>query len=73
MAGSGSQTDLNESVEFSFGGRTKFKVNGSYFHQLGRERSSQNPADMIRTFPENLTTPTGDRTFPEWTGAFSVF
>jgi len=62
------QAEQCEWVELALRGRTRFKLEGSYFRQLARERSYQNPAYTIRTFPENLKTPTGGRAYPEWTG-----
>jgi hypothetical protein len=62
------QEEHCEWVELAYRGETKFKVEGYYFRQLGRERSVQNPANTIRTFPENLKTPSGGRAYPEWTG-----
>jgi hypothetical protein len=57
-----------ESVELAFRGTTKFVVSGPYFKTLGKEFDSQNPLYTIRTFPENLQTPEGERAFPVWEG-----
>ena len=62
------QDDYCETVELAFRGETKFKMDGFYFRTLGRERDLQNPAYTIRTFPENLKTPSGVSAYPEWTG-----
>ena len=62
------QGELCESVDLAFRGKTKFKVEGIYFRQLGREQGVQNPAYTIRTFPENLKSLSGGRAYPEWTG-----
>jgi hypothetical protein len=43
-------------------------LDGSYFRQLGRDRDYQKPAFTIRTFPENLRTPTGGQAYGQWTG-----
>jgi hypothetical protein len=39
-------------------GRGKFTIDGSYFQELGKEYSTQNPMYTIRTFPIHL---------PQWT------
>jgi hypothetical protein len=62
------QDQTFESVELAFRGEARFKLDGSYFRTLGKERHTQNPAFTIRTFPENAKTPTGRRAFPEWEG-----
>jgi hypothetical protein len=55
-------------VELAFRGKTKFRIDGSYFNQLGSERDFQNPAYTIRTFPENLKTTSGINAYPSWSG-----
>lgn len=62
------QTNYCDTVELAFRGETKFTIDGFYFRTLGRERDFQNPAYTIRTFPENLKTPSGLSAYPEWTG-----
>lgn len=57
-----------ESVELAFRGTPKFMMNGSYFQKLGEELDFQNPLYTIRTFPENLQPPDGERAFPVWEG-----
>ena len=57
-----------ESVQLAWRGKVKFIVSGEYFQKLGQEFDSQNPMYTIRTFPENLRTPGGERAFSEWTG-----
>ena len=57
-----------DTIQLAWRGKTKFVISGSYFQKLGQEFDSQNPVYTIRTFPENLRTPTGDRAFPEWEG-----
>jgi hypothetical protein len=64
------QTKKFERVELAYLGRTKFKLDGGYFQQIGQERSWQNPVYTIRTFPENLKNPDGSRAYPEWTGGW---
>jgi len=64
------QTRKFEHVELAYLGRTKFKLDGGYFQQIGKERSWQNPVYTIRTFPENLKNPDGSRAYPEWTGGW---
>lgn len=55
-------------VILSLNGKPKFKIEGSYFKQLGSEYSSQNPAYTIRTFPENLYKMDGSKAYGQWTG-----
>jgi len=62
------QDNYCDTVELAFRGETKFKLDGFYFRTLGRERDFQNPAYTIRTFPQNLKTPSGLSAYPEWTG-----
>lgn len=57
-----------ETVELAFHGKTRFQMDGDYFRTLGRDRSTENPAYTIRTFPEHLRTPSGARAFQQWTG-----
>ena len=57
-----------DSVELSFRGDIRFRIDGYYFRSLGRDRHLENPMYMIRTFPEHLETPAGLRAYPEWTG-----
>ena len=49
-------------------GKTKFKIKGDYFQQLGQEYGRQNPVYTTRTFPENLYTKDGYKAFSVWTG-----
>lgn len=62
------QAEPCDTVELAFRGRTKFQLEGSYFRRLGRDRNVENPVYTVRTFPENLLTPSGSRAYPEWTG-----
>lgn len=55
-------------VILSTKGDIKFYLNGDYFNKLGVEYSTQNPAYTMRTFPENLYKPTGEKAFPTWSG-----
>lgn len=64
------QTKSFQRVELAYKGRTKFKLDGGYFQQIGKERSWQNPIYTVRTFPENLKNPDGSRAYPEWTGGW---
>ena len=57
-----------EWVVLAYKGDPRFKIEGSYFNQLGQERDWQNPTYTIRSFPENLRTLPGARAYPEWTG-----
>lgn len=49
-------------------GNSKFKINGSYFKQLGSEYSTQNPVYTMRTFPEKLMKLDGSRAYGQWEG-----
>jgi hypothetical protein len=55
-------------VQLAFRGRTRFQFEGSYFRQLGEERSWQNPVYTIRTMTENTEDPEGHPAFGTWTG-----
>lgn len=59
-----------ESVLLSSSGKTKFMLQGDYFKKIGMEYPFQNPVYTMRTFPENLYQPNGDRAFNSWTGGF---
>ena len=59
-----------DDVELAYKGNTKFKLEGSFFRTLGDEYGSQNVIYTIRTFPENLKTPTGSRAYSEWSGGW---
>lgn len=49
-------------------GKTKFILEGVYFEMLGDEYGIQNPVYTMRTFPENVYTPEGEKAFSTWTG-----
>jgi len=49
-------------------GNTKFLLEGGYFKKLGEEYGTQNPVFTMRTFPENIYKPDGQRAFGSWTG-----
>lgn len=53
-----------QEVELAFRGETRFKLDGDDFQELGREYGLQNPLYTVRTFPEKLRTPDGQRAFP---------
>lgn len=55
-------------IELSSRGKTKFLLDGDYFQVLGEEYETQNPVYTMRTFPENLYSPNGQKAFGEWTG-----
>lgn len=57
-----------EAVELAYRGTTKFILAGRYFQQLGREYGTQNPVYTMRTFPQNLLRPDGEKAFPTWEG-----
>lgn len=50
-------------------GLTVFRLKGEDFLQLGREfEAGQNPLFLLRTLPEKLFLPNGDRAFESWSG-----
>lgn len=51
-------------------GKTKFILEGVYFELLGEEYGIQNPVYTMRTFPENVYTPDGEKAFSTWSGGF---
>jgi len=55
-------------IELEHNGKLKFIIDGSYFNQLGKEYSFQNPVYTMRTFPANLKNPDGSQAYSEWTG-----
>lgn len=55
-------------VTLAYRGESKFKLEGEYFQTLGEEFGEQNPVYTIRTLPENLYMPDGERAFGTWTG-----
>lgn len=55
-------------VILAFRGTHKFQLKGEYFHALGEEYGTQNPAYTIRTFPENVYELDGTAAFGTWTG-----
>lgn len=57
-----------ETVELAYKGKTKFKLKGAYFQELGMEYETQNPVYTMRTFPENLLNINGESAYSEWTG-----
>jgi len=57
-------------IELAYKGKTKFKLDGSYFQSLGEEYGSQNPVYTMRTFPEHLKTPYGSEAYSGWSGGW---
>lgn len=57
-----------DTIELASKGTKKFVLKGEYFKQLGMEYNNQNPIYTMRTFPENVYTPDGNRAFESWTG-----
>lgn len=49
-------------------GTSKFTLDGSYFRELGKEYSRQNPMYTIRTFPTHLVAMDGSKPFSEYEG-----
>lgn len=64
-----SQQDSHfSSVILSHMGTGKFRLDGDYFRQLGREYGEQNPMYTMRTFPEHVYQLDGSAAFGAWTG-----
>lgn len=57
-----------ETIELAFKGTSKFKLEGSYFKELGNEYEIQNPVYTMRTFPENVLDMKGQTVYSKWTG-----
>ncbi len=57
-------------VQLAFRSQARFQFDGSYFRQLGEERSWQNPVYTIRTMAENTEEPNGRPAFETWTGGW---
>lgn len=55
-------------VRLAYRGAIKFSVAGSYFQELGRTYSTENPVYIIRTFPSHLRTPSGIEAYGTWEG-----
>lgn len=55
-------------VILSHKGEAKFSVDGNFFRKTGRDYGSENVIFTMRTFPENLRTPLGNRAYSEWSG-----
>lgn len=60
--------DSFSTVELAYQGDIRFRLDGYYFRTLGRDRHTENPNYMIRTFPEHLQTSYGTQAYPEWSG-----
>ena len=57
-----------KTVHLNHLGKLKFALDGSYFKRLGSEYGTQNPVYTMRTLPENLFLPSGERAYGTWTG-----
>lgn len=57
-------------IKLSSIGKVKFVLEGSYFKMLGEEYGVQNPVYTMRTFPEFLYRPNGQRAFGSWSGGW---
>ena len=55
-------------IELAYNGKTKFILKGDYFKKLDNEYETQNPMYSLRTFPENLFLPNGEKAYDQWTG-----
>jgi hypothetical protein len=62
------KNDTYVAVLLVFRGKTRFKMKGAYYKQLGEEFSYQNAVYTVRTFPENLTNPDATPAYSTWTG-----
>lgn len=57
-----------DKVYLSWKGEPKFYMEGYFFKSLGETLAIQNPVYTIRTLPENLYLPNGERAFSQWSG-----
>lgn len=57
-----------DKVYLSWKGQPKFYMEGYFFKSLGETLAIQNPVYTIRTLPENLYLPNGERAFSQWSG-----
>lgn len=57
-------------VQLAHRGDTKFLLDGQYFKQLGVEYGEQNPVYTMRTFPQHLLLPDGEKAYPTWEGGW---
>lgn len=55
-------------VLLAYRGDAKFRLDGAEYQRIGRKLAHQNPVFVVRTFPEKLKTPEGDRAFSTWQG-----
>ena len=62
------QDNQCSTVVLAHKGQRRFRLAGSYFREIGRERSYQNPIYVMRTFPEHVQTMGGASAFSQWTG-----
>jgi hypothetical protein len=51
-------------VFLCFRGVDKFVLEGAEFRTIGKDYGTQNPIYTVRTFPEKLTSPAGEKAFP---------
>lgn len=57
-------------VYLAYAGNEKFYFEGSYFKQIGEERSWQNPVYTVRTLPEHVRKLDGSPAFQTWTAGW---
>uniref|UniRef100_UPI003F49302D hypothetical protein n=1 Tax=Cupriavidus yeoncheonensis TaxID=1462994 RepID=UPI003F49302D len=57
-------------VTLAHKGAEKFRLNGNFFQNLGKEFGKQNPIYTIRTLPENVQNLDGSPAFGKWTGGW---
>jgi hypothetical protein len=55
-------------VYLAWKGDVRFVLKGDYFRRLGQEYGLENALYTLRTLPENLYTPDGQKAFDTWTG-----
>ncbi len=59
-----------DSVVLAYRGETRLLMDGSYFHEIGATRQTQNPVYTMRTMQENLSNPDGTPAFEQWSGGW---
>ncbi|KAK42698.1 hypothetical protein BG58_39455 [Caballeronia jiangsuensis] len=57
-------------ITLAYSGKSKFMLDGAYFHELGSEFGAQNPIYTIRTLPQNVKKLDGSAAFGRWEGGW---
>jgi len=68
QSAAGLQDKTFEKIELAHSGTAKFYVDGQYFKRIGLEFGTQNAVYTLRTLPENVYRPEGNKAFPTWEG-----